>query len=116
MGSRDLSFFPSGEEPPKSLRALADQVEEDGGVALAAYREPVGKNWQLFAILPLDKVKPTPYQRDISKAHLERVKKVITKLDRSPVVVFRLPNPSKGAGSPPIGPPTAITGARHWRR
>ena len=91
MGSRDLSFFPSGEEPPKSLRALADQVEEDGGVALAAYREPVGKNWQLFAILPLDKVKPTPYQRDISKAHLERLKKVITKLDRfvDPVVAVR---------------------------
>ena len=66
-------------------------MEEDGGVALAAYREPVGKNWQLFAILPLDKVKPTPYQRDISKAHLERLKKVITKLDRfvDPVVAVR---------------------------
>ena len=94
MGSRDLAVFPGGEEPPKSIRALADQVEKDGGAALAAYREPVGKNWQLFAILPLDKVKPTPYQRDISKAHLEKLRKVIAKLDRfvDPVVVVRGPD------------------------
>src|SRR5881628_266789 len=91
MGSRDLAVFPAGEEPPKNIRALAEQVGGDGGTALAAYRDPVGKNWQLFAILPLAKVKATPYQRDISKAHLEKLKKVITKLDRfvDPVVVVR---------------------------
>jgi len=53
----------------------------------------VGGNWQLFAVLPLEKVKPTPYQRDISRAHLEKLKKAITKLDRfvDPVVVVRGP-------------------------
>ena len=94
MASVTLAIFPASEEPPRTVRALAEQVAEDGGVALAAYREPVGKNWQIFAILPLSKVKPTPYQRDLSKAHLEKLKKVITKLDRfvDPVVAVRGPD------------------------
>jgi ParB family chromosome partitioning protein len=94
MAPADLAAFPAGETPPKSIRALAEQVEADGGVALAAYREPVGRNWQLFVILPLAKVKATPYQRDISKAHLEKLRKAITKLDRfvDPVVVIRGPD------------------------
>jgi ParB family transcriptional regulator, chromosome partitioning protein len=94
MESVDLAAYPSGETVPKSIRSLAEQVAADGGVALAAYREPVGKNWQLFVILPLAKVKATPYQRDISRAHLEKLRKVITKLDRfvDPVVVIRGPD------------------------
>jgi len=94
MAPADLAAFPAGEAPPKSIRALAEQVEADGGVALAAYREPVGRNWQLFVILPLAKVQATPYQRDISKAHLEKLRKAITKLDRfvDPVVVIRGPD------------------------
>ena len=91
MTSLSLATFPAGEDPPRGIRALAEQVAEDGGVPLAAYREPVGRNWQIFAILPLNRVKPTPYQRDISKTHLERLRKVIAKLDRfvDPVVAVR---------------------------
>jgi len=94
MASTQLAIFPASEDPPRAVRTLAEQVAEDGGVALAAYREPVGKNWQIFAILPLSKVKPTPYQRDLSKAHLEKLKMVITKLDRfvDPVVAVRGPD------------------------
>jgi len=91
MTSLSFATFPPGEDPPRNVRELAEQVAEDGGVPLAAYREPVGKNWQIFAILPLSRVKATPYQRDISKAHLERLRKVIAKLDRfvDPVVAVR---------------------------
>jgi ParB family chromosome partitioning protein len=91
LASRDFALFPAGEDLPRNLRALVDQIEEDGGTPLAAYREPVGKNWQIFAILPLEKVKPTPYQRDLSRAHLEKLKKAIGKVDRfvDPVVVVR---------------------------
>jgi ParB family chromosome partitioning protein len=94
MAPADLATFPAGEAPPKNIRNLAEQVEADGGVPLAAYREPVGRNWQLFVILPLAKVKATPYQRDISTAHLEKLRKAITKLDRfvDPVVVIRGPD------------------------
>jgi ParB family chromosome partitioning protein len=76
-------------EPPPAVSALAAQVERDGGEALAVYQEPVGGHWQLFCLLPLEKVEPTPYQRDLSRAHLKRLQEVVKKLHRfvDPVVV-----------------------------
>ncbi|HEX9724994.1 MAG TPA: ParB N-terminal domain-containing protein [Vicinamibacteria bacterium] len=70
---------------------MAEQVERDGGSALAVYQEPVGKAWQIFALLPLDRVHPTPYQRDLSQPHVKRLGEVIKKLNRfiDPLVVIR---------------------------
>jgi len=56
---------PPGDPPSKRVLALAEQVEQDGGHALALYREPVGDHWQIFCLLPLERVAPTPYQRDL---------------------------------------------------
>jgi ParB family chromosome partitioning protein len=80
---------PDDKEPPKAVTALAAQVEADGGRVLAVYREPVGDHWQLFCLLPLAKVEPTPYQRDLSPTHTKRLTEVVKKLDRfvDPVVV-----------------------------
>lgn len=77
--------------PPPEVADLAAQVEADGGTTLAVYREPVGNHWQIFALLPLKLLDPTPFQRDISRAHAERLQKVIKKLDRfiDPVVAVR---------------------------
>ncbi len=81
--------MPPGEEPPRAVRAAAEQVENDGGRVLALYREPVGGHWQAFCLLPRDKVAPTPYQRDLSPTHAKRLQDVIKKLDRfvDPIVV-----------------------------
>src|SRR5712692_6628071 len=78
-----------GERPPASVDALAARVEEDGGRALAAYREPVGGHWQIFVLLPIDKVAPTPYQRDLSPTHAKRLQEMVKKIDRfvDPIVV-----------------------------
>jgi ParB family chromosome partitioning protein len=83
--------FPANAEPPKDVVKLAGQVEEDGGAALAIYQEPIGKAWQIFALLPMDKVEPTPYQRDLSKTHADRLREVIRKLNRfvDPIVAVR---------------------------
>jgi ParB family transcriptional regulator, chromosome partitioning protein len=64
------------------VRAVAEQVERDGGTVLALYQEPVGGHWQAFVLLPRDKVAPTPYQRDLSPTHAKRLLDVIKKLDR----------------------------------
>jgi ParB family chromosome partitioning protein len=82
-------IFPDDQEPSKTARALAEQVAADGGHALAFYREPVGDHWQIFCLLPLDKVAPTPYQRDLSPTHAKRLQEVVKKIDRfvDPVVV-----------------------------
>jgi ParB family transcriptional regulator, chromosome partitioning protein len=78
------------EEPSRQAQALADQVERDGGTVLAVYREPVGDHWQIFALLPMDKVEPTPYQRDLSPTHVKRLQDVVKKIDRfvDPVVIM----------------------------
>jgi ParB family chromosome partitioning protein len=89
----DLEFavHPEDKEPPAEIIRLADLIRKDGGSPLAAYREPVGGHWQIFALLPRDKVQATPYQRDLSKAHAERLLRVIKKIDRfvDPVVAVR---------------------------
>ncbi len=70
---------------------LADAIEADGGDALAAFEEPIGGHWHVFALLPLSKVEATPYQRDLSPAHLKRMVEVMKKLDRytEPIVAVR---------------------------
>jgi ParB family chromosome partitioning protein len=80
---------PADESPPKSVISLLEQVESDGGRLLAVYREPVGRHWQAFCLLPLKKVAPTPYQRDLSPTHAKRLTDVVKKIDRfvDPIVV-----------------------------
>ena len=55
----------SGTDP--STTELAAEVEADGGAVLATYREPFGGKPLLLAALPVDRVEPTPYQRDPSR-------------------------------------------------
>jgi ParB family transcriptional regulator, chromosome partitioning protein len=84
------AVFPEGAEPSKQAVALAEQVERDGGRALAIYQEPMGEHWHIFCLLPMAKVEPTPYQRDLSPTHVKRLQEVVKKIDRfvDPVVVM----------------------------
>lgn len=68
--------------PPASVEALAAAIERDGGTVLARYRDPLGGHWQVLAALPIERVEPTPFQRDLSDAHVGRVANAIDKLDR----------------------------------
>jgi ParB family chromosome partitioning protein len=70
------------QEPSKAARALAEQVERDGGRVLAVYQEPVGDHWQIFCLLPRPKVEASPYQRDISPTHVKRLMEAVKRLDR----------------------------------
>ncbi len=81
--------FPD-KEPPREARAMAEQVERDGGQALALYQDPVGEHWQIFCLLPMERVEPTPYQRDLSPTHVKRLQEVVRKLDRfvDPIVAM----------------------------
>jgi len=72
----------AGSAPPPSVEELSRAIEEDGGAVLATYRDPLGGHWQLLAALPIDRVEPTPFQRDLSDSHVGRVVKAIDKLGR----------------------------------
>jgi ParB family chromosome partitioning protein len=69
---------------------LAGQVEADGGTVLASYREPFGGTPVLFTALPVDRVEPTPFQRDPSLPHVKRLMNVVETLGRflDPIVVI----------------------------
>jgi ParB family chromosome partitioning protein len=77
--------------PPAALTRLAEVIKADGGTVLAPYKDPLGGNWQLFAALPIDIVEPTPYQRDLSQPHVDRLCSAIDRLGRylDPMVVVR---------------------------
>jgi ParB family transcriptional regulator, chromosome partitioning protein len=70
---------------------LTDEVESDGGAVLTAYREPFGGTTVLLAALPIDRVEPTPFQRDPSLPHVKRLMNVIETLGRflDPIVAIR---------------------------
>lgn len=52
---------------------LAAEVQASGGVAIAAYREPLSGRAVLLATLPVNAVQPTPFQRDLSPTHARRL-------------------------------------------
>ncbi|HUJ58211.1 MAG TPA: hypothetical protein VLX92_06955 [Kofleriaceae bacterium] len=78
--------------PPAEVGKLRGQIESAGGHVLASYREPFGGHWVALAALPLDRVKPTPYQRELSKAHAERLASVIPKVGRFLDPVIAVPD------------------------
>jgi ParB family transcriptional regulator, chromosome partitioning protein len=73
------------------LNRLADEVEADGGAVIGRYSEPFGGTPLLLVALPVDRVEPTPYQRDPSDAHVKRLMGVIETIGRflDPIVAIR---------------------------
>jgi ParB family transcriptional regulator, chromosome partitioning protein len=87
----DFAVSPKSDKPPGAIGELAAAIQADGGEALAAFEDPIGGHWHIFALLPLSLVEGTPYQRDLSPAHLKRMVEVMKKLDRytEPIVAVR---------------------------
>jgi ParB family chromosome partitioning protein len=78
--------------PAGKAAELSSAVAADGGQVLAVYQEPLGGHVQLFAALPIEQVEPTPYQRDVSDAH---VRKLTLAMDRTrrfldPIIAVRV--------------------------
>ena len=76
-------------------------VTQAGGVVLATYKDPLGGNPLILAVLPLDKVEPTPFQRDVSDMHHKKLAHV---LDRTgyfldPIIAITAPE-QKGFWTP----------------
>ncbi|MFO7178465.1 MAG: chromosome partitioning protein ParB [Pseudomonadota bacterium] len=78
-------------EPDAALRSLEEAVRSDGGAVLAAYREPLGAHALLLVALPIDKVRPTPFQRDVSDAHVKKLVRAMDKTRRflDPLILVR---------------------------
>ena len=81
----------TGDTPPADVNALTQSIWESGGGVVGCYRDPVGGHWHILASLPIQRVEPTPFQRDISKTHVERLGDVIGRMGRflDPIIAVR---------------------------
>jgi len=70
----------AGGTPDAAAEDLAKRVTEAGGEVLVRYRDPLGGAWLVLAALPLERVAPTPFQRDLSEAHVKRMEDAISRL------------------------------------
>src|SRR5438445_4564766 len=61
------------ERQAPEVGALSEQVTAAGGAVVGAYREPLSGRPVLLAALPLEAVQPTPFQRDLSPTHTQRL-------------------------------------------
>ena len=89
--ARGLEATAMAGSPPPAVEQLSRAIAADAGLVLGAYRDPLGGHWQILAALPLEKVEPTPYQRDLSEAHVKRLGDAIDRLGRflDPVIAVR---------------------------
>src|SRR5437667_10496975 len=80
-------------EPSEAVAEVTEAIEKARGCAVGAYKEPLGAHPVLIAILPIDAVEPTPFQRDLSNAHHKRLADVINKTGRflDPIIAVLAP-------------------------
>ncbi|MCC7485030.1 MAG: hypothetical protein IT529_08545 [Burkholderiales bacterium] len=88
------------EDAPAPVTELARRVEDEGGAVLARYREPLGGHPVLFAALPIGKVEPTPFQRDLSEAHHRKLAGVLDKTGMFLDPVIAITAPKEGFWTP----------------
>src|SRR2546429_2329919 len=78
---------------PAEAEEVRARVEREGGLVLGAYSDPLGKNALLIAVLPIDRIEPTPFQRDLSQTHHRKLADVIdrTGMFLDPVIAVTAP-------------------------
>jgi ParB family chromosome partitioning protein len=98
----------AGIEPSAALidvsevKGVADAIAAEGGVTVGQWRDPLGGHPLALAILPIDKVEPTPFQRDLSETHHKRLAEVIQKTGRflDPIIAVTAPKDKGGFWTP----------------
>ena len=85
---------------PREAQEVKSRVEQEGGIVVGAYSDPLGKNPLLLAILPIDRIEPTPFQRDLSQVHHRRLADVIDRTGFFLDPVIAVTAPEKGFWTP----------------
>jgi ParB family chromosome partitioning protein len=80
--------------------AVEERIRAEGGVVVGDYLDPLGGEPQVFAILPIGKVEPTPFQRDLSDTHHKRLADVIQKTARFLDPIIAITAPKEGFWTP----------------
>src|SRR5215471_6363558 len=79
-GSKGLEALDSRlDVADRSLSEVRTRIEKEGGILVGAYRDPLGGNPLAVAVVPIERIEPTPFQRDLSEAHHKKLAGVIEK-------------------------------------
>jgi ParB family chromosome partitioning protein len=84
----------------RSLQELRGRVEGEGGTVVGVWRDPLAGHPLLLAVLPVDKIEPTPFQRDLSEAHHKKLASVIEKTGTFLDPVITVVAPKSGFWTP----------------
>src|SRR3989442_14963385 len=76
------------------------RVESEVGMVLGAYSDPLGNTPLLLAVLPIDRIEPTPFQRDLSQTHHRRLADVLDRPGMFLDPVIAVTAPDKGFWTP----------------
>jgi ParB family chromosome partitioning protein len=82
------------------VRELTDRIEAEGGAVVGSYKDPLGGHPLVLAVLPIGKVEPTPFQRDLSETHHKRLAEVIAKTERFLDPIIAVTAPKSGFWTP----------------
>jgi ParB family chromosome partitioning protein len=83
-----------------SLNEVRARIESEGGKVVGSYRDPLGGNPLVLAVLPIDRIEPTPFQRDLSEAHHKKLAGVIDKTGTFLDPLIAVLAPDKGFWTP----------------
>ncbi len=89
-----LTAVETTEVDDAATQSLVTRIAADEGSVIGAYRDPFGGTPAVFAALPIDRVEPTPYQRDPSQPHVKRLMGVIETLGRFLDPIIAVPHNS----------------------
>src|SRR5436305_13154314 len=76
------------------------RIENEGGFVLGCYHDPLGKQPVIAAVLPMDAIEPTPFQRDLSQAHHRRLADVLDRTGMFLDPIIAVTAPEKGFWTP----------------
>ena len=76
------------------------RIEGEGGLVLGSYYDPLGHQPAVMAVLPLERVAPTPFQRDLSQAHHRKLADVLDRTGMFLDPVIAVTAPDKGFWTP----------------
>jgi len=83
-----------------ATQEVAERIEGVGGQVLGSYNDPLGKQPVLVAILPIESVEPTPFQRDLSQVHHRRLADVLDRTGMFLDPIIAVTAPEKGFWTP----------------
>lgn len=88
------------EAPPDPVVEITHRVEREGGSVVGFYRDALAGHPRVLAILPIDRIDPTPFQRDLSEAHHKRLADVINRIGMFLDPLIAVTAPDQGFWTP----------------